>query len=74
MTTSQTSTMGIDQYGRVYHNLGRHPRKALLDRLGRNTARKMYVDKKSGGCAHIGYIIGGLCIELYNVTQWERPA
>jgi len=37
---------GIDQYGRTYHNLGKHPRKELLGRLGYKKADKIYRDKK----------------------------
>jgi hypothetical protein len=33
--------MGIDQYGQTYHGLQPHPRKALLERLGRKKASKM---------------------------------
>ena len=65
--------MGIDQYGDTYHNLGKHARKELLERLGRCSATKMYVGKIDGGSSHIGYIIGGRWITLYNVTPWEKP-
>jgi len=64
-------TMGIDQYGNTYHGLGKYPRKALLERLGRSHADKMYVDKKDGSTVHIGYIISGLWIRLYSVQEWK---
>ena len=64
-------TMGIDQYGQVYHSLGQHPRKALLDKLCRKHAAKMYVDRKDGTVAHTGYIVAGLWIRLYAVTDWK---
>jgi hypothetical protein len=63
-------TMAIDQYGHAYHGLGNHPRKALLERLDRKRASKMYVDTKTG-TKHIGYIIRGLWLTVYNVTRWE---
>lgn len=68
-------SMGRDQYNRDYHNLGKHPRKALMERLGRKHVSKMYVDSKSGGPPkHVGYVIGGLWITLYRVMPWERRA
>ena len=62
--------MGIDQYGQTYHNLGPYPRKALMDRLGRSSASKMYVDGKDGIAIHVGYVIAGLWITLYNIEPW----
>ena len=38
--------MAIDQYGRMYHDLGPHPRAALLRRLGRKHADRIYRDAK----------------------------
>lgn len=64
-------TMAIDQYGQTYHNLGAHPRKALLERLGYKKAQRMWIDTKSGEPRHIGYIIGGYWLTLYKVTQWQ---
>jgi hypothetical protein len=64
--------MGIDQYGQTYHALGQHPRKELLSRIGRKSARKMYVDKKDGSTAHCGYVIAGLWITLYEVRPFEK--
>ena len=61
--------MGIDQYGETYHNLGKYPRKELLNRLGYKKADKMYVDKKDGSIAHIGYVIGRNWITLYEVKS-----
>ena len=64
--------MAIDQYNETYHELGKHPRKALLERLYRQHASKMYVDKKDGTIVHIGYIIGGLWLTLYEVKRFEK--
>lgn len=65
------NSIGIDQYGKVYHDLGRHPRKALLNRLCRKHAAKMYVDRASGEPRHVGYVIAGLWINLYSIEPWE---
>lgn len=64
-------TMGIDQYGKHYDDLGKHPRKELLNRLGGSHVAKMYQDR-DGSSKHIGYVIGGLRISLYTVTPIEK--
>lgn len=58
--------MGIDQYGTTYHNLTK-PRKDLLNRLDRKHCEKMYQDDLIGGFTHIGYIIAGLWITIYEL-------
>jgi hypothetical protein len=73
-STRPKKIMGRDQYGRAYHDLGAHPRKALLDRLVRKHAAKIYIDKEEGPPVHIGYIIAGLWITLYQIEPWEREA
>jgi len=65
-------TMALDQYGTYYHDLGKHPRKELLRRLGRSHANNMYVDTRLGEAKHVGYVIGGLWLTVYNVTRWNR--
>ena len=67
-------TMAIDQYGQTHHALGEHPRKALLDKLGRQHASKMYVDKTDGRSVHVGYIIAGLWLRIMKVEPWEQVA
>ena len=59
--------MGIDQHGDHYDDLGPYPRKELLKRLGRKSARKMYVDTKNGTAKHIGWIIAGKWIHVLKV-------
>ena len=66
-----TGIMGVDQYGETYHNLGKHPRKELLRRLGYRSAVKMYRDKKDGSTVSYGYVIGRLWISLYRVEPFE---
>ena len=65
-----TQIIAIDQYGQRYLNLGKHPRKALCDRLGRKHVSKMYCDDGNGKSNHVGYVIGGHWLTLYNVTPW----
>ena len=64
------TTMAIDQYGTTYHDLGQHPRKVLLERLGRKHASKMYRDA-SGKTRHVGYVIGGLWLTVLTVSPWK---
>lgn len=40
MTAPIVWTMGRDQYGTAFHDLGAHPRKALLAKLGRSHAER----------------------------------
>jgi hypothetical protein len=63
--------MGIDQYGQTYHGLT-HPRRDLLERLGRQKANKMYVDTTQGDARHVGYVIAGLWITIYRVLPWKK--
>jgi hypothetical protein len=69
--------MAVDQYGQTFHGLER-PRRDLLRRLGRKHAAKMYRDRPVKGGArpviHVGYVIGGLWLTLFEVKPWERPA
>ena len=71
MKKQENQYMAIDQYGQTYHGLT-HPRKDLLERLGRSHADKMYVDTKSGDIAHVGYVIGGLWLTLYTVAPFAK--
>ena len=72
--TDWFTTMAIDQNGDVHHDLGPHPRKELLERLEATKAEKMYVKKKDGTSVHIGYVIKGMWLTLYEVRAWEKPA
>jgi len=72
--TKQTWTMARDQYGDTWHDLGPHPRRELLKRLGRSSAAKMYIDTKAGETKHIGYIIAGRWLTIYTVTEWTGRA
>jgi hypothetical protein len=67
-----TNHMARDQYGNTYHNLGPNPRKALLERLGKKHAEKMYVDTKEGGSRHVGWVIGGFWLTVYKVEEMGK--
>ena len=63
--------MGIDQYGHTYHGL-ENPRKDLMARIGSTHAEKMYRENGDGTGRHVGYVIGGLWVELYRVAPWTK--
>jgi hypothetical protein len=65
--------MGVDQYGRAYHDIGPHPRKELLAQFGLKHIERMYRDTKTGP-KHVGYIIARRWITLYVVELWEKAA
>ncbi len=68
---SKLGYLGIDQYGTKY-TIKKYPRKELMDMMGVKYANKMYVDLKSGGTAHQGYVIGDLWIDVYEVHKWNH--
>jgi len=63
--------LGIDQYG-VSYRIDRYPRKELAESVGGTNITKMYVDKIDGTTKHIGYIINGLWIRVYEVHEWSK--
>jgi len=63
--------MSIDQYGQTFHDLGKHPRKELMERLGCQHISKMYLDKKDGTSIHVGYVVGRHWCTLYEVKLFE---
>lgn len=65
--------MAIDQYGQHYHGLV-HPRKDLSEQLCNTHVSKMYRDKSDGSIKHVGYVIGNLWLELYEVKPFEKDA
>lgn len=65
--------MAVDGQGRTEHDLGAHPRKTLLARLGRRHADKMYHDTPKG-TEHIGYVIGGRWWTLFKVEPFTGRA
>jgi hypothetical protein len=71
---AQANYIAVDQDGQMYHALGPYPRKELLQRLGRRRASKMYIDTRDGRTLHVGYVIAGLWLTLYEVKRFERPS
>ena len=65
--------MAVDQYGTTFHGL-QHPRKDLLEKVGRSHASKMFVDTKAGQTLHVGYIIGQQWFTVYEVNRMEKVA
>jgi hypothetical protein len=63
--------IGIDNYNNYYH-IKKYPRKELLQQLGFKYAQKMFVDTKKGKTKHIGYIIGGHWINVYEIHEWAK--
>jgi len=66
--------IGIDQHGQTYQIGDNPPRKWLLNHLDRQHAGKMYIDRKDGKSYHIGYIIAGLWIQVYEIHDWAKAA
>lgn len=65
--------LGVDQYGDKYV-LHDHPRKELTEKLGSQHVAKMYVDFKDGHTEHVGYIVAGRWIQVYEVHHWGKSA
>lgn len=63
--------MAVDQHGQTFHGLT-HPRKELCERLCRDHADKMLVAEKNGKTYHVGYVIGGLWLTLFEVTPYRK--
>jgi len=56
--------LGIDQYGQRY-KIDKYPRKKLMEQLGHASANRMFNGRK-----HVGYVIGGFWITVYEVHDW----
>jgi len=65
--------MAINQYGNTFHGL-KNPRKDLMEKIGVKHASKMYVDDLTGKTFHIGYIIGGHWLTVYEVVPTQKVA
>jgi hypothetical protein len=59
----------LDQWGNSYFA---DTIKELCKKVGYSKARKMYVDLKGGGTAHVGYVVGPHWFTEY--TRVTRPA
>lgn len=64
-----------EQTGEVLKLTGKQsPRQQLLEKLGRKSTRKMYVDLAGGASKHIGYIVAGQWLRVFEVHEWEGGA
>ena len=66
MTTTRVTYIAHGSCGTYLPCVTSHPRKELLDYLGRKHASRMFIDTSSGA-AHIGYVIAGEWFTLYHV-------
>lgn len=63
--------MARNQYGETLHLPSpHHPRKQLLEKLGRKSCVRQYTDRKDGSAAHTGYVVGGEWWTLYQVREF----
>lgn len=65
--------MAIDQFGNTLHNLGKYPRKALMEKNGVKSCKKMYCDTTSGESYHRGWVVSGHWYSVYEVIPMRRP-
>lgn len=71
---SAKTYMAVDQYGQTIHDLGPYPRKALLEKLDRKHADRMFRDQKDGPTVHVGWIVAGRWFSVYAVEPMRIPA
>lgn len=70
-----TFYMARDQWGNTFHDLGEHPRKGLMARLGYRSATRIYRDLKDGGTRHVGWKVGPHWCDVFAVAPiGARPA
>lgn len=60
--------IAIDQYGQMHKIEGKHTRKELMELFGSCSAQKMYIDTKEGESKHVGYIIKGLWLTVFDLV------
>lgn len=65
--------MAIDQYGNTFHGL-KNPRKDLIEKIGVKHVSKMYIDDVHGNTFHVGYIIGGHWLSVFEVVPMRKVA
>lgn len=64
--------LAIDQYNQKHLLKTKFPRKELLEIFGATSARKIYQDDKIGQSYHTGYLIQGLWLTLYKVSEFRK--
>jgi hypothetical protein len=60
--------LAIDQYGNRVVYESETPRKTLLERVGKKSARNSYRDNADGSARHVGWIVGGSWYDVYLLT------
>lgn len=65
--------LAVNQYGEKVSlpRADQSPRKQLAQQLGTSKLEKMYIDKKNGSTAHVGYVAGDEWWTLFEVHAWE---
>lgn len=63
--------LAMDQHGECIH-IQEHPRKTLLEKLGRKHAFKVFRDTKDGNAVHVGYCVAGRWFDVYEVHSWKQ--
>ena len=64
--------LAVDQYNQKHLLKTKFPRKELLEIFGATSARKIYQDDKNGRSYHIGYLIQGMWLTLYKVSEFRK--
>ena len=64
--------LAVDQYNHKHLLKTKFPRKELLEIFGATSARKIYQDDKSGQSYHAGYLIQGIWLTLYKVSEFRK--
>ena len=64
--------LAVDQYNQKHLLKTKFPRKELLEIFGATSASKIYQDDKSGQSYHIGYLIQGMWLTLYKVSEFRK--
>ena len=77
MAKTKKNYMAVDQYGNTFHDLGNHPRKALLAMLCRKASSNIYrdvfnQDTNAMEVKHVGYVIAGYWLELFEVSPMRK--
>ncbi len=60
--------LGIDQHG-AHYTIQKYPRKELMAQLGSRHASRMYRERHGEPDRHVGYVVRGLWITVYKVTE-----
>ena len=59
----------IDQFGTLHWFRTNNPRRALLEKVGRSRAEKMYQDGPDGKPRHTGYVVGAHWFSVFRCEE-----